>query len=91
MKKGLSRYYEITDVLKSLGFDERKFRVEQMPKNSGQLENNECEADDEMWMYVRDKLLWEELEGWKAILICLDPFCIRCNFFHEHVIDPFWF
>ncbi len=67
VKKGLPRYYEITDVLKSLGFDERKFRVDKMPKKLWTVENNECAADDEMWMYVRDELMWEELEGWKVI------------------------
>lgn len=67
IKKSLPRYYEITDVLKSKGFKERKFKVDQMPKKLWTVENNECEANDEMWMYVRDENLWKELEGWKVV------------------------
>lgn len=67
IKKSLPRYYEITDVLESKGFRERRFQVDQMPKKLWTVENNECEADDEMWMYVREEVLWKELEGWKVL------------------------
>ncbi len=67
VKRGLRRYYEITELLNSIGFQERIFSVDEMPKNLWTVENNECEANDEMWMYVRDELLWKELEGWKVL------------------------
>lgn len=67
VKRGLSRYYEITEILDSIGFQERIFRVDEMPKDLWTVENNECEAADEMWIYVRDECLWKELEGWTVL------------------------
>lgn len=65
-KRSLDRYHEISVLLNSMGYAEKIARIDQMPDGLSTLKNKVLEPEDEMWMYIRDERLWEELEGWKA-------------------------
>jgi hypothetical protein len=67
IKKTLQRYRDITKILVDSGYEEKIFSVNQMPQELTTLKHNECMPKDEMWMYVKDSKLWDELVGWKAL------------------------
>lgn len=65
VQRSLSRYQIIGEILQSYGYEEKIYKVSQMPEGLKSLRYNDNVPEDEMRIYVKTPELWEELEEWK--------------------------